>query len=96
MYVTYAVYDDQTGDIIHVHVEDAELQSSENDIRQLAGVQSQKGLKVLRVEGGLPPGGARVVQGELQPVEGREGPAAGSGGSTRDIRLESADRKSVV
>jgi hypothetical protein len=78
---SYAVYDEKTGEIVHLHVEPVELDTPHAEILQLVDPKRVRSLHVVRVpKEGLPAEGARVVNGELQSAgEGVDSGAAGAG-----------------
>ena len=77
---SYAVYDAETGEVVHLHVEPAGLNSSPEEIMQLAGARGTRRLDVVQVPSEGVPAAIRVVDGRLAPAEGDVGTgAAGSG-----------------
>ncbi|MGR6963378.1 hypothetical protein ACU610_02815 [Geodermatophilus sp. URMC 61] len=67
----YAVYDAETGEVVHMHVEPAELGSSPEEIASIVDVQNPQRLRAIRLPAqDLPSGAARVVDGELRAEEG--------------------------
>jgi hypothetical protein len=87
--VTYAVYDVETGEVVHVHVEPAGLDSSPEEIVHLADIHQSRRLHAIRLSRrDLPPGPARVVDGELRAVEGENWAAARSGGEDIEPAVE--------
>jgi hypothetical protein len=79
---SYAVYDADTGEVLHLHVEPAGLNSSPEEIIQLAGARGSRRLDVVQVPNeGVPADGNRVVHGRLVPADGDvEGTGAAGGG----------------
>jgi hypothetical protein len=79
---SYAVFDVDTGEVLHVHVEPAGLNSSPDEIIQLAGARGTRRLDVLQVPSeGLPKHPVKAVEGKLVPAgEGTGAGAAGAGG----------------
>jgi hypothetical protein len=74
----YAVYDVDTGEVVHLHVEPAGLDSSPEEIIQLAGARGSQRLDVVPVSAeDAAAAGTRVVDGRLEPA----GEAAGTGGA---------------
>ena len=79
---SYAVFDVETGEVLHVHVEPAGLNSSPDEIIQLAGPRGTRRLDVLQVPGeGLPNHPVKAAEGKLVPAgDGTGAGAAGGGG----------------
>lgn len=74
--VSYAVYEVETGEVVHLHIESAGLDTSSEEVLAIADPGRARNLAVVRVPAeGLPAGAARVVEGELRAV----GEAAGFG-----------------
>jgi hypothetical protein len=70
MLVTYAVYDVDTGEVLHIHVESADLGSTAEEIVQIADVQGARRLAALQLaEGEVPDRPSVVVDGRLQATE---------------------------
>src|SRR5688500_4403534 len=70
MPVTYAVYDVDTGEVLHIHVESADLGSTPEEIVQIADVQGARRLAALRLaEGDVLDRPAVVVDGQLKATE---------------------------
>jgi hypothetical protein len=67
---SYAVYDVDTGEVIHLHVEPAEFNSSPEEIIQLAGPRGSRRLNVVQVpsEGGISADAIRVADGRPLPT----------------------------
>jgi hypothetical protein len=87
--VTYAVYDAETGEVVHVHVEPAGLDSSPEEIVRLADIHQSRRLHAARLSTGeLPPGPVRMVDGELRAVEGENWGAAGIAGEDIEPTVE--------
>jgi hypothetical protein len=87
--VTHIVYDPSSGEVLHVHVEPAELKSSQDEVIHHAGPVERRKLDVLRMHGAPPSGPFRVEDGEFREVE--EGSGAGGGvgvGGFSDVDLE--------
>jgi len=85
----YAVYDEDTGRFVQLHVEPAELDTSPDEIVSLADVQKARRLRAVRVSAHeVPSGAARVVDGELRAAEGANWGQAGLGGPGLEPALE--------
>ncbi len=77
----YAVYDEETGEVVQLHVEPSDLETSPDEIVSLADVQGTRRLRAVRLPAQeVPSGAARVVDGELRPEEGANWGQAGLGG----------------
>jgi hypothetical protein len=86
---TFAVYDTGTGEVVHVHVEPAGLDTSPEEILQLADPGRARSLDVVRAPEGLPGQAARVVDGEMRPAgDDVAAGAAGGGGSVVEPAVE--------
>jgi hypothetical protein len=78
---SYAVYDSETGEVLHLHVEPAELNSSAAEIIQQAGVHGSRRLEVVQVPPeGAPADSLHVVEGRLVPADQDAHMAAAGGG----------------
>lgn len=78
--VSYAVYDVDTGEVVHVHVEPDGLNTSPEEIIQLADARRARHLAVIRVpKEGLPAQSVRVVAGALRAAEKDAGFGAAGG-----------------
>jgi hypothetical protein len=80
---SYAVYDTSTGEVVHVHVEPAELDTSPEEILQLADPSRTRSLDVLPIpREGLPIKGLSVVDGKVRATgdDANFGAAGGGGG----------------
>jgi hypothetical protein len=80
---SYAVYDPRTGEVVHLHVEPAGLDTSPEEILQLADPGRTRSLEVIRVPREGPRANAlHVVDGELRAAgeEVSHGAAGGGGG----------------
>jgi hypothetical protein len=87
---SYAVYDAETGDVVHLHVEPADSELSREEVLEIAAVGKERRLDVLEVSGRrMPAGPVRVENGEL--VEAGEDVATGRGGGAE--RFPEADVK---
>jgi hypothetical protein len=85
----YAVYDVETGKVVHLHVEPADLRSSPEEIVSIADVQNSQRLRAVRLPAQeVSSGAARVVDGELRAEEGANWGQAGVGGLTAEPDLE--------
>jgi hypothetical protein len=83
--VSYVVYDTKTGEVVHLHVEPAGLDSSREEILQLADTRRARSLDIVRVPSkGLPAEAIRVVDGELRAAgnDVSSGAAGGAGSLT--------------
>ena len=70
----YAVYDTETGEVVHLHVEATGSKLSREELLEVAAVDRDRRLDVLEVPGGrMPAGPIRVEKGELREVEGDVG-----------------------
>jgi hypothetical protein len=89
---SYVLYDRDTGEVVQVHFEPRELDSSEEEVIQQAGVGRERRLEILKLPPSrLPMRAKRVEDGELREVG--EDAAAGGGGGARgfaepDVRRE--------
>lgn len=67
---TYLVHDQETGEVVHLHVEPSDLESSLEEIIHLTDRRGTQGLVVTLLpahsEGSQP---ARIVDGELTPQD---------------------------
>ena len=80
--VSYAIYRIDTGEIVQLHVESAELESSPDEIIQMADPHGEQRLDVVRLpKEGLPAEAVRVVSGELRATEESAGRGAAGGAS---------------
>jgi hypothetical protein len=78
---SYAVYDAETGEVVHLHVEPTGLDSSPEEIIQLAGARGSRRLDVVQVpREGAPTGAIRVVEGRLVAA-GKDVGTGAAGGS---------------
>jgi hypothetical protein len=77
---SYAVYDIDTGEVVHLHAEPAGLNSSVDEIIQLAGTRGSRRLDVLRVPSdGVSADATQVVDGRLVPADKDVGAGAAGG-----------------
>jgi len=67
--VAYVVHDTGTGEVVHVHVEPAELGSSPEEVVRLVAGRSARPLTALRVPAPEIAAGGRVVDGELRAAD---------------------------
>jgi hypothetical protein len=89
---SYAVYDAETGDVIHLHVEPAGLSSSPEEIIQLAGAGGSRRLEVIQVPHGSATADAmRVVGGRLLPAD--KGAGAGAAGGDNGLAEPDVPRR---
>jgi hypothetical protein len=88
--VSYAVYEVETGEVVHLHTESAGLDTSPEEVLAIADPGRARNLAVVQVPSeGLPAGAARVVQGELRAAEEAAGfGAAGMGGGLVEPAVE--------
>jgi hypothetical protein len=78
--ISYAVYDADTSEVVHLHVEPAGLNSSPEEIIQLAGARGSRRLEVIQVPTeGVQAGAIRVVEGRVLPADKDVGAGAGGG-----------------
>jgi hypothetical protein len=71
--VAYAVFDAETGEVVEIHVESAELDSSPEEIAQIADIQGSRRLRAIRIKAEEALAGpARVVGDELRTWDGGE------------------------
>jgi hypothetical protein len=78
----YAVYDEETGEVVQLHVEPSELDSSPDEIVSLADVRRARRLRAVRLSPQeVPAVGARVVEGELRAEERADWGQAGLAGA---------------
>jgi hypothetical protein len=79
--VSYAVYDRNTGEVVHVHVEPAGLETSHEEILQLVDPRRGRALDVVRMQReDLEANAFRVVDGQLSPADEAAGFGAAGGG----------------
>ncbi len=88
--VSYAVYEVETGEVVHLHIESAGLGTSPEEVLAIADPGRARNLAVIQVPAeGLPVGAARVVEGELRAVEEAAGfGAAGMAGGLVEPPVE--------
>jgi hypothetical protein len=85
----YAVYDEETGEVVHLHVEPADLDSSPEEIVTIVDVSNSRRLRAVRLPAQeLPSSGARVVDGHLRGAEGANWGQVGIGGPDVEPGLE--------
>jgi hypothetical protein len=71
--VTYAVFDAETGEVVGIHVESAALDSSPEEIAQIADIEGSRSLRAVRINGDeAVVGPLRVVDNEPRAWEGGE------------------------
>jgi hypothetical protein len=79
--VSFAVDDRNTGEVVHVHVEPAGLDTSHEEILQLVDPRRGRALEVVRMpREGVEATAVRVVDGELSPAGDEVGFGAAGGG----------------
>jgi hypothetical protein len=79
---SYTVYDVDTGEVVHLHVEPAGLNTSAEEIIHLAGAFGSRRLGVVQVPtDGAPADALQVVDGQLLPADKDVGTGAGGGGA---------------
>jgi hypothetical protein len=83
--ISYAVYDRETGQVVHVHVEPAGLDTSHEEILQIVDPRRARALDVVRVPRGLETNAVRVVDGELSPADENVGFGAAGGGTVEPV-----------
>jgi hypothetical protein len=89
--VSYAVYDRDTGEVVHLHVEPAGLATPREEILQLTDPRRARSLDVVQVpsKGGPPARAVRVIDGELRPAGNDvSAGAAGGAGETTEPDVE--------
>jgi hypothetical protein len=88
--VSYAVYDRNTGEVVHVHVEPAWLETSHEEILQLVDPRRGRTLDVVRMQSeDLEANALRVADGRLSPAGEEVGfGAAGGGDGTGEPAVE--------
>jgi hypothetical protein len=87
--VAYAVYDVESGEVVHLHVEPADLGSSPEEIVHIADVQGTRRLHAVRLSADdLTFGAARVIDGALRADDGPNWGQAGVQGASVEPRLE--------
>jgi hypothetical protein len=79
--ISYAIYDRNTGQVVHVHVEPAGLETSHEEILQLVDPRRRRALDVVQ----LPTEdwrtkAVRVTDGQLSPADEDAGFGAAGGG----------------
>jgi hypothetical protein len=86
----YAVYETSTGEVVHMHVEPAGLDTSPEEILQLADPGRTRSLDVLPIpREGLPTNALSVVDGKLRAAGNDVGSgAAGGGGGSVEPAVE--------
>ena len=68
--VSYAVYDVDTGEVVHLHAEPAELGISSEEIIRLVDPSRTRRLNIVQApKEGLRSEGVRVVDGELRAAQ---------------------------
>ena len=76
---TYVVYDSESGDVVQLHVEPADLATDPNELVRMADPAGERHLKVLEGHPSKLLGRAtKVVEGKLKQAD-EEGPAASAG-----------------
>jgi hypothetical protein len=79
--ISYAVYDQNTGQVVHVHVEPAGLETSHEEILKLVDPRRSEALDVVRIPGeDLGTNAIRVIDGQLSPADHEAGFGAAGGG----------------
>lgn len=77
---SYAVYNPDTGEVVHLHVEPADSEISRDELLAMAAPGAEGRLDVLEVsDAGMPAGPVRVDKGELREVEDDVGTGRGGG-----------------
>ncbi|WP_147447094.1 hypothetical protein [Corallococcus sp. CA054B] len=90
--VSYAVYDVDTGEVVHVHVEPDGLDTAPEEIVQLADARRARRLGVIRMpKEGFPAQPVRVVAGALRAADKDAG--FGAAGGTSRIFEPVAERR---
>jgi hypothetical protein len=71
--VAYAVFDAETGEVVGIHVESSALDSSPEEIAQIADIQGSRRLRAIRINADeVLAGPSRVVDNELRAWDGGE------------------------
>jgi hypothetical protein len=71
--VAYAVFNAETGEVVEIHVQSAELDSSPEEIAQIADIQGSRRLRAIRINADEALAGpVRVVDDELRRWDGGE------------------------
>lgn len=87
--VSYAVYDRNTGEVVHVHVEPAGLETSHEEILQLVDPRRARALDVVRMRReDLEANALRVVDGQLSSADQGVGFGAAGGDGTGEPAVE--------
>jgi hypothetical protein len=90
--ITYAVYDETSGEVVHVHVEPYGLDTAPEEILQIVAPSDRAKLKVMRVPDDLILAGSlRAEKGELRSLP-RDG-ATGRGGINSPLEEPSGPRR---
>jgi len=90
--ISYAVYDRNTGQVVHVHVEPAGLETSHEEILQLVDPRRVRALDVVRMpREGRDTNAIRVVDGQLSPAD--EDAAFGAAGISEETGEPAAERR---
>ena len=90
--ISYAVYDADTSEVVHLHVEPAELNSSPEEIIQLAGAHGSRRLEVIQVPTeGVQAGAIRVVEGRVLSAD--KDVSAGAGGGSGGLAEPAVPRR---
>jgi hypothetical protein len=77
---SYAVYDSETGEVVHFHVELADSEISREELLEMAALDRAGRLDVLEVPSGrMPAKPVRVEKGELREVDDDVGTGRGGG-----------------
>jgi hypothetical protein len=88
----YVLYDRETGEVLHVHLEPRDLDSSAEEVIQQAGLGRERRLEILELPASrLPMHGSRVEDGKLREVDEDVGVGGGSGSrgfAEPDVRRE--------
>jgi hypothetical protein len=75
--VSHIVFEPESGEVVHVHLEPADLKSSREEVLHHAGPQERRRVDVLRIHGVPPAGAFRVEDGQIRELD--EGGGAGGG-----------------
>ena len=90
--VTYAVYDGSSGEVVHLHIEAAGMESSPEEIIHMAGKPNAGQLKVVRVPDELAASGSfRVEKGQVRA--GKDNQQQGGGGISSPLDGPDIPRK---
>jgi hypothetical protein len=78
---SHVIYDEKTGEVVHVHFEPTGQRTTADEVMQHAGPAGDRALAVLTLDGPLPTTSFRVKNDELVEVHEDLGVAAGAAAS---------------